>query len=113
MFFSLTCLTCYCFLNGNGKSWQAFTTQDVAFMEAARQKEALVRNLDSVGDGISDWWRVLYFGGNGTTTNASSCATCDPDGDGMNNLTEFLDGTVPTVPDTLSIFVAEPRQYLP
>jgi hypothetical protein len=36
------------------------------------------------------------FGGPGTTTNGASCATCDPDGDGMNNRGEFLAGTNPT-----------------
>jgi uncharacterized repeat protein (TIGR01451 family) len=51
--------------------------------------------LDSVGDGIPDWWRAKYFGV-GNATNASSCATCDPDGDGFNNLAEFLANTDPT-----------------
>ena len=37
---------------------------------------------DTVGDGIPDWWRSQYFGGAGTTTNAASCASCDPDHDG-------------------------------
>jgi hypothetical protein len=56
------------------------------------------QNTDSVGDGIPDWWRAQYFPpGNGSTTNVpGSCATCDSDGDGMNNLEEFLSGTVPT-----------------
>ena len=51
---------------------------------------------DSVGDGIPDWWRALYFGGDGKTTNSQSCATADPDGDGMSNFHEYLAGTVPT-----------------
>ncbi len=58
----------------------------------------------SVNDGIPDWWRAQYFtstSGNpsnyfGNTTNSQSCALCDPDGDGMNNLQEYLSGTVPT-----------------
>jgi hypothetical protein len=51
---------------------------------------------DSVGDGIPDWWRALYFGGSGTTTNSLSCASCDPDGDAVSNLLEYLRGTDPT-----------------
>jgi len=61
-----------------------------------------VVSVDSVGDGIPDWWRAQYFGGNGTTTNSQSCALCDPDGDGMGNLSEYLSGTVPT--NSASVF---------
>jgi hypothetical protein len=45
---------------------------------------------DSVGDGIPDWWRAQYFGGTGTTTNAWSCATADPDQDGVDNYREYI-----------------------
>ena len=57
--------------------------------------------VDSVGDGIPDSWRAQYFPNvdpTGATTNNISCATCDPDGDGLNNLAELLAGTVPTNP---------------
>ena len=54
---------------------------------------------DSVGDGIPDWWRLQYFG-SATTTNTSSCASCDPDGDGFSNLQEFLRGSDPTDPSS-------------
>jgi alpha-D-xyloside xylohydrolase len=49
---------------------------------------------DSVGDGISDAWRLTHFG-SATSTNAASCATCDADGDGLTNGAEFLAGTDP------------------
>ena len=57
---------------------------------------AVMINLDSVGDGIPDWWRARYFGGNGATTNANSCATCDPNHNSLRNLQEYLSGTNPT-----------------
>jgi PKD repeat protein len=56
---------------------------------------AIFRRIDSVGDGIPDAWRTQYFGGDGTTTNAQTCATADPDGDGLTNQQEFLAGTNP------------------
>lgn len=49
---------------------------------------------DTIGDGIADWWRAQYFTA-ATPTNAFSCATCDPDGDGSNNRQEYLAGTKP------------------
>jgi len=52
--------------------------------------------VDHVGDGIPDWWRRQYFGGAGTTTNSQSCAACDIEPDGLNNLQEYLAGTDPT-----------------
>jgi autotransporter-associated beta strand protein len=51
--------------------------------------------LDSVGDGVPDYWRQQYFGGSGKTTNALSAASADPDGDGQINLHEYLAGTDP------------------
>jgi hypothetical protein len=59
-------------------------------------------SVDHVGDGIPDGWRRQYFGGSGTTTNATSCATCDPDGDGMDNYAEYIADTNPT--NALSYF---------
>lgn len=52
--------------------------------------------IPPLNDGIPAWWRAQYFGGSGQTTNAQSCADCDPDGDGQSNLVEFQAGTDPT-----------------
>jgi len=57
---------------------------------------------DSVGDGIPNAWRAQYFGGTGTTTNATSCAACDPDADGVPNGAEYIGDTNPT--NALSYF---------
>lgn len=56
----------------------------------------LASDLDSVGDGIPDWWRRQYFSGSGTTTNATSCATSDSDSDGLTVMHEYLADTDPT-----------------
>jgi hypothetical protein len=49
-----------------------------------------------VRDGIPDWWRRQYFGHADPNPNDLSRAQDDPDGDGCNNLCEFLAGTNPT-----------------
>ena len=51
--------------------------------------------LDSDGDGIPDWWVIEYFGHATGQAADLSLAQDDADGDGMNNLQEFLAGTSP------------------
>jgi hypothetical protein len=46
--------------------------------------------IDSRGCGMPDSWQLTYFG------NLTTAATGDYDGDGVDNLQEFLDGTNPT-----------------
>lgn len=62
------------------------------------QRGQLVRldftELDTDGDGIPDRWESQYFG---SATGANPNA--DPDGDGRNNLQEFVAGTNPLVAD--------------
>lgn len=53
-------------------------------------------SVDTVGDGIPDWWRAKYFGGDGKTATADSAATGDPDHDGADNQEEYIADTDPT-----------------
>ena len=61
-------------------------------------------NADTVGDGIANWWRQQYFGSS-SATDATSCATCDADGTGQNNLFKFVTGLNPT--DPTSVFTLQ------
>jgi hypothetical protein len=50
------------------------------------------RTSSTWDDGISDAWRLRYFG---SVSHPLSAATADPDGDGVNNLSEFQAGSNP------------------
>ena len=61
---------------------------------------------DDLCDGVPDSWRAQYFSNqptnnaNGAATNNLSCATCDADGTGQNNLLKYLAGLDPTNPSS-------------
>ncbi len=52
-----------------------------------------VNPSDVNGDGLPDAWQVQYFG---SITNPNATPTANPDGDGFNNLQEYIAGTDPT-----------------
>jgi hypothetical protein len=67
---------------------------------------AQLYNTDSIGDGIPNWWRLLWFGSSSSTNAAACtacCATCDADGTGQNNFFKYVAGLNPT--DPTSVFV--------
>jgi hypothetical protein len=53
-----------------------------------------------VSDGISDEWLFTYWHHVDPRANDQSRAQDDPDGDGLDNMHEFLAGTDPTNPDS-------------
>ncbi|MSU57484.1 MAG: hypothetical protein EXS35_04770 [Pedosphaera sp.] len=66
------------------------------------------RSGSTLGDGISDSWRLRYFG---TINNVLSLASADADGDGANNLHESKAGTNPN--DATSVLKAKSKKGLP
>jgi hypothetical protein len=61
---------------------------------------AQLYNIDVVGDGIPDWWRQQYFSKN-SSTDVTSCAACDSDGTGQNNLFKYVAGLDPIDPTSV------------
>jgi hypothetical protein len=64
----------------------------------------MLYNTDSVGDGVANWWRLQYFG-TSSSTDSTSCAACDYDGTGQNNLFKFVTGLNPT--DSSQVFTLQ------
>jgi hypothetical protein len=54
---------------------------------------------DTDGNGLSDWWEMLYFG----SLNSGVSASADLDGDGWTNLAEFLDNSDPRNPSSTPV----------
>ncbi len=64
---------------------------------------AQLYGTDTVGDGIANWWRLQYFG-DPALTGAMTCATCDFDSTGQNNLFKYVAGLDPTDPTAVFYF---------
>ncbi len=99
---------CYTFVNWTDGNGDILSTSPSFTFVINSTNDYLVANFaylttDSVGDGVPDCWRQEYFGGTGTSTNAASCASCDADGTGQNNLFKFVAGLNPT--DPTQVFV--------
>jgi hypothetical protein len=78
-------------------------------VDNARVSGVQVRKIADVfsdTDGIPDWWRLAYFGHALGLAADNSRGTDDADGDGVSNLTEFLNGTDPSNPASVPVLSA-------
>jgi 1,4-alpha-glucan branching enzyme len=68
-------------------------------------------NTDSVGDGIPNWWRLQFFNSSSTTNN-TSCATCDADGTGQDNYFKFVADLSPLDSTYFTVQIATSNQWI-
>ena len=61
--------------------------------------------FDANADGLLDAWQIHYFG---STTSPAAAPSADPDGDGANNLNEFVTQTDPTNSTSVEKLQANP-----
>jgi len=66
-------------------------------------------NADQDGDGMDDSWENDYFGGTNQTNGA---ATDDWDGDGVDNLSEFIADTIPSNTNSLLIMTGLTKESI-
>jgi hypothetical protein len=88
--------------SGNVSSMFSGTMDDVRIYGRALSAAEIAQmyTTDTIGDGIPNWWRQQYFGA-GSSTDSTSCATCDFDGTGQNNLFKYVAGLDPTNPSSV------------
>ena len=73
----------------------------IPVVDNARISGVQVRKIADVfsdTDGVPDWWRLAYFSHALGSAADNSRGSDDADGDGVSNLTEFLNGTSPLNP---------------
>ncbi|RYD60803.1 MAG: hypothetical protein EOP83_18555, partial [Verrucomicrobiaceae bacterium] len=68
---------------------------DLSGFASAYSSVANATTSSDIGDGLPGWWRYQYFG-DGTAIVSGAEPNANPDGDGFNNLQEYLAGTDPT-----------------
>jgi hypothetical protein len=87
--------------------WVANQTYYVSFVNTGLSDQSITFTVDGKNattedednDGLLDVWEMQYF------NSLSQTPTADPDNDGVNNLTEFADGTIPTDPASVKYTV--------
>jgi 1,4-alpha-glucan branching enzyme len=100
--------------NGNGNTFFYGNIDDVRIYGSALTPSQITQlyNIDSVGDGIADWWRQQYFG-NSSTTDNTSCAACDADGTGQDNYFKYVAELNPTDPtQVFTVQIAASNQFM-
>jgi len=67
--------------------------QDYSLLISGLSSNVVPENPDVDGDGLPNIWEIAYFG-----SSTGAVALADSDGDGENNLSEYISGHVPTNP---------------
>jgi len=90
---------------GNSSSTVYANGRDSAYFRA------IGATVDTDGDGIPDWWMMVYFGHPTGQAYDKSRAEDDTDGDGVNNKQEFIKGTNPRYAASAKLFISSPKPY--
>jgi 1,4-alpha-glucan branching enzyme len=105
---------------GNTSLYNFFTgdIDDVRIYGSALAPSQIIQlyNIDFVGDGIPDWWRLQWFGSSSSTNSTACtacCAACDADGTGQNNFFDYVAGLNPTDPTQIfTVQIAASNQVM-
>ena len=79
-----------------GTAFLTSNTTDVALQHLQNDNDAPIDDVNE--DGIADWWQAMYWTNFNPTVSGPWDASADPDGDGANNLDEYLSDSNPLDP---------------
>ncbi len=76
------------------EAWGSYVSNSVFVATNVTGVGITLEDPDDDGDGLPDWWEMTHF------TNLNETATGDADGDGLDNLGEYQNGSDPNIANT-------------